>query len=278
MWSPAWEMDYRESWQSRTDTLMDLVVSWDPVQQRPHGAHDRALIASEATVSWEDWQTILPRQSNYDPEPGNELFSVNHRTEGRGNNDDLHPNCEENCEPDGSCPCDYPGVIIAAEDLWENRDGSNSMPSSAIAVQRMTWGLLLAGVLPMYDDTWGMGDMGGEGTGKAAVNIAYDWWYGGRVHYRDPQFVMQNHLVSSNRQAASGIAGRQYVVYNQDAGDVTIDLSATSTSDVFDVTWLDPDDGTESSGGTVAGGAHRTLTPPIEGDSVMFIGKRLSRR
>jgi hypothetical protein len=77
-------------------------------------------------------------------------------------------------------------------------------------------------------------------------------------------------LASTNYCLAN--PGKEYLVFLPDGGEVTVDLSA-ATGDLA-VEWLRPVDGTVTPGGTVAGGAERTLKTPFAGDAVLFLQKK----
>ncbi len=66
--------------------------------------------------------------------------------------------------------------------------------------------------------------------------------------------------------------GREYLVFLPEGGEVTVDLSAASGP--LAVEWLRPVDGKTVQGGTVAGGAERTLKSPFCGDAVLFLQKK----
>jgi hypothetical protein len=63
--------------------------------------------------------------------------------------------------------------------------------------------------------------------------------------------------------------GRAYLVYLPDGGPVTVDLTATTRP--FAAAWLHPVDGSVAAGGTVSGGAMRTLGPPSSGPMVLHL-------
>ncbi len=73
-------------------------------------------------------------------------------------------------------------------------------------------------------------------------------------------------LVSSGYALASAT---EYLVYIPTGGAVTVNLAATPGT--LTVEWFNPSTGTTTSGGTVAGGASRSLTPPFSGDAVLYI-------
>lgn len=77
-------------------------------------------------------------------------------------------------------------------------------------------------------------------------------------------------LASTNYCLAN--PGKEYLVFLPDGGEVTVDLSAATGE--LAVEWLRPVNGTATQGGTVAGGAQRTLKAPFIGDAVLFLQKK----
>ncbi len=66
-------------------------------------------------------------------------------------------------------------------------------------------------------------------------------------------------------------AGRDYVAYLPDGGEVTVDLAATTSAIAAE--WLHPVNGTLTSGGTIDGGAKRTFKAPFYGGAVLRLWK-----
>jgi Family of unknown function (DUF6298) len=66
--------------------------------------------------------------------------------------------------------------------------------------------------------------------------------------------------------------GREYLVYQPDDGPFSVDLRATRAS--YAVEWFDPGRDRTSGGGTVAGGAVHTFTPPVQGQAVLYLKRR----
>ncbi|MFQ5963711.1 MAG: DUF5060 domain-containing protein [Candidatus Scalinduaceae bacterium] len=162
--------------------------------------------------------------------------------------------------------------IIASEDIWETADGTDGNPRNGVEVRRAAWGIMFAGVMPLYSEDWLTHPPAGgqwNGEGEPFIQIMFDFFYS-KTQYR--QYQQLNNLVSSSaRQIASGIPGQEYLVYDEDGGSITIDLSGTASSDAFSVLWYDPKNGNEQNAGSVNGGASRTLTSPFSGDSVLLL-------
>jgi hypothetical protein len=63
--------------------------------------------------------------------------------------------------------------------------------------------------------------------------------------------------------------GQEYLVYAPSGGDFTVNLSGSSQN--FRVEWFNPATGISSNGGSVAGGAKRSFSPPFSGDAVLYL-------
>lgn len=88
-----------------------------------------------------------------------------------------------------------------------------------------------------------------------------------RVHLA--QMAPHNELASSAYCLAQ--PGVEYLIYNPEAGEITVDLSQSRGT--FAIDWIHPADGTLTSGGVISGGARRTFTAPFRGDAVLYIYK-----
>jgi hypothetical protein len=110
--------------------------------------------------------------------------------------------------------------------------------------------------------------------GEAEVLRMFDFFYS-QTHYRRHEQL--NHLVSDGaRQIASGIPGEEYVVYDEDGGSITIDLSEADGK--LSVVWYDPKTGKYSDATTVSGGGSRTFDAPFDGDAVLHIQSMTEQR
>jgi hypothetical protein len=76
--------------------------------------------------------------------------------------------------------------------------------------------------------------------------------------------------------------GQEYLAYNPSGGSFSVNLSDAAQSDSFSVEWFNPGSGAAdlstgvSTGGTVAGGAMRTFSPPFPGGVVLYLVKQSS--
>ena len=135
---------------------------------------------------------------------------------------------------------------------------------------------------PLINEEFGLGDendelrrrawaaftagAGGSGTGAYLQHLAQ---FTTLVPFErmDPH----DELVSSGNAYCLADPGSDYVVYLYNGGQVTLDLSAASGN--LDVTWFDPRNGNETSGGQVTGGSTQTLAAPGSGDFALFLHK-----
>ena len=189
--------------------------------------------------------------------------------------------------------------IMASEDIWEDPRGSNGQPRNAAEVRRGAWGIMMAGVLPVYSE-WFWTFRMGKGSGEAEVRRMFDFFYS-KTRYRQyrqlndslsvlmgtrlvrrlygetsplprPLQSLDKSLASRlARQIASGVPGQEYLVYDEDGGSITLDLSNTSPSATFSPLWFDPKAGTVQGDEHISSGAFRTLTSPFSGDSVLLL-------
>ena len=65
--------------------------------------------------------------------------------------------------------------------------------------------------------------------------------------------------------------GREYVVYRQAGGTITIDLPEAGP--VFKAEWLDPRTGARKAAAIVKGGENRTFACPDAGDWVLHLNR-----
>ena len=184
-------------------------------------------------------------------------------------NDIFGGNCRA-CGHHGGVQAPFDNMpIMGSEEIWEapakNTDG---YPQDAAEVRRAAWGDMMAGVMPVYSE-WYWNFFMGNGKGEAEVRRMFDFFYT-KTRYR--QYQQLNQLVSKPaRQIASGTPGQEYLVYDQDGGSVTINLSGVSSATIFSVLWFDPKAGVERSGESINGGANQTLMAPFSGDTVLLL-------
>jgi Domain of unknown function (DUF5060)/Putative collagen-binding domain of a collagenase len=242
-YSPTWE--WPEFWsESATNRFMSELRSWNPFPTLLT-AHD----SSRSTFV--GWMGFSMRQANW---VANDIFGGNCRA--CGHHGGVQP-------PFDNLP------IMGSEEVWEapvkNDDG---YPQNAAEVRRAAWGAMMAGVMPVYSE-WYWDFFMGNGKGEAEVRRMFDFFYS-RTRYRQYQQLNQL-VVKAARQIASGTPGQEYLVYDEDGGSITIDLSGVPSATPFSVLWFDPKTGTEQSGGRITGGLSKTLAAPFSGDTVLLL-------
>lgn len=249
-WSSVWE--WHDIWSgAEVDQVMDYVHSIDPFK-RLLTNHDCSL------NSFSSWLDFSMRQT-----PSRDVFRGNSRQAFWNQFADRKAFCGQSGI--GSKFVNKP--IIGSEDHWETPGGQNHNPRNAKEVRRGAWGSLMAGILPLYSE-WNIW-IGGTGKGGPDMRRMFDFVYS-KTQYR--QYKQLNSLVSSSaRQIASGKAGLEYLVYDENGGSITINLSGAGGSNTFDVLWFNPTSGATQNGGKVNGGASRTLNSPYSGDTVLLL-------
>jgi hypothetical protein len=246
--APYWNLfGYGLTWEWWEGWTESTVTSWmnNPKNWNPFGT--LLTIHDSMPSSFDSWGGFTMRQYQ---ESTNDVF--NSRSGGQGG---------------GAQGPFLNKPIIGAEDLWECVEG----PCGAQGIRRGAWGEMMAGVIPLYSEWGGDGiDPRGNGAGEPEVLRMFDFFYS-KTRYRHYQPL--NSLVSSAaRQVASGIPGEEYLVYDEDGGSISINLSGAPSTKSFSVLWYDPKTGAQQSGGSVSGGATRTLTSPFSGDTVLLLG------
>jgi hypothetical protein len=162
--------------------------------------------------------------------------------------------------------------IVATEHLWERCDDPEYV-CGRDAVRRSAWGQMMGTVLPLYSD-W-FTKPAGHGTGEADYRRMLAFFYT-NVNYQSAQFQQLNSRVSASAgQVCSGIPNDQYLVYDQNGGDITLDLSSDPAGNTYRVTWFDPKAGGNGCqiAHNVRGGGSRTLINPFPGkpEAVVFV-------
>lgn len=253
-WSPTWE--WMDIWSpDEVNQIMQYVYDIDPWK--------RLLSAQDNSYStFTGWLGFSLRQGFC-----RDVFKGNSRRAG----------IQQISDPNGSGGIGNPFInkpIIGSEDIWEMSTADNwpnyTMPRDGTEAMRGAWGIQMAGVMPLYDE-WNVWrpEGGGTGEGEPHVRRMFDFFYS-KTQCR--KYEQLNGLVSSSaRQVCSGIKGQEYLVYDEDGGSITIDLSDAPASTNFSVLWYNPATGAEQMGEAVSGGTSRTLTSPISGDSVLLL-------
>lgn len=254
-WSPTWEwMDVLTP--SEMSQIMQYVHDIDPFK-RLLTAHDNSY------STFDSWLSFSMRQAT-----ARDVFQGNSRRSGQ----------QQIFDPNGSGGVGDPFIdkpIIGSEDVWEMSTADSfgpaySVPRNGAESRRAAWGIQMASVIPLYDE-WNAWRPEGGGTGQGEPDIRRMFaFFHSMTAYR--QYQQLNSLVSSSAgQIASGIAGQEYLVYDQNGGNITIDM--TGAFGTFDVLWYDPKNGTEYRVASVQGGGSLTLSPPagLMDDSVVLM-------
>lgn len=251
--SPTWE--WTDIWSaSQVNQFMKQVHNWHPFSPLLT-AHDCAK------SDFQSWLDFSMRQAASPSKPTRDIFSANSRTAGQS---------QGSCNTTGGVAGAFLNKpIIGSEEIWELPGGNFGEPRNKTEVRRAAWGIMMAGVMPLYSEWTKWSDNPGNMPGEPEVRRMFDFFYS-KTTYREYQQL--NSLVSkSGRQVASGKAGLEYLVYDENGGSITINLEGAGG--IFDLLWFNPSSGATQNGGQVNGGASRTLHSPFSGDTVLLLTK-----
>ena len=145
------------------------------------------------------------------------------------------------------------------------------------------WKRFMRGGNPVFMDAYdGYAYKGTPGTGGEGFQTTKPQWtslrltlgyiqtYANRVDLAN--MVPRGELVSTGYCLASSKPGTlQFLVYQPQAGEVTVDLSRTLGS--FTVEWFDPATGLFLTEPSCEGGDKRRFPSPFNGDAVLFLDK-----
>jgi hypothetical protein len=247
-YSPTWE--WPEFWnESAANDFMSEIRSWNPFPT--------LLTAHDSSRSiFTGWMGFSMRQADWEV---NDLYGGNCRA--CGHHGGVQP-------PFDNMP------ILGSEEIWEAPATDTwGYPKNAAQVRRAAWGAMMAGVMPVYSE-WYWDFFMGNGKGEPEVRRMFDFFYA-KTRYREYQQL--NQLVSkAARQIASGIPGQEYLVYDEDGGSVTVNLSGIPSATTFSLLWFDPKTGVEHTGESITGGASKTVTAPFSGDTVLLLRRVLA--
>lgn len=248
-YSPTWE--WGDIWEAEeVDRIMRYVREHTPypVLLSVHDCSDSRFVG---------WLSFSMRQKQ-----ARTVFDGNGRHRGQGS---------AKCDASGGVAEAFEDApIVGSEDVWEAERGQFGHPRNAQEVRRAAWGEMLAGVLPLYSE-WHPNPPpeGGEGQAEPEVRRMFDFFYE-ETRYRE--YRQLNNLVSrAERQAAAGIPGQEYLVYDEDGGEVRLDLTAVADGREFSVLWFDAATGERRTESTVRGGFTPTFTSPFGTDAVLLL-------
>jgi Domain of unknown function (DUF5060)/Putative collagen-binding domain of a collagenase/Protein of unknown function (DUF4038)/Dolichyl-phosphate-mannose-protein mannosyltransferase len=156
--------------------------------------------------------------------------------------------------------------LLSTEVVWEGGDKLNGDQ-----VRRGAWGVLLAGSFFLYGEF----NLGGIGVGNFGLGAAHPFL---KIMFdfmeSIPYWTMRPHNELVDRgQFCLANPGKEYIVYAETGGVITVDLSAAS--ETLPVEWLNPRTGQRTPAGTVTGGTRQSFKPPHEttdGDWVLHVG------
>jgi len=103
-------------------------------------------------------------------------------------------------------------------------------------------------------------------------NMGFTLTFAKRIHLVG--MVPRPDLASSGYCLAEN--GKEYLIYTQQNGKVTVDLSHVSGK--FIVEWFNPMAGVSQQGLAVKGGASRSFAPPFSGDAVLYLSINKQKR
>ncbi len=239
--SPTWE--WSDVWSASTlNSHMNKIYNWTPFYKLL-SAHDRS------NKSLTNWLSFSMRQKQ-----SRTIFDGNCRA------------CGKNGGVDASV-ANLP--IIGSEDLWENSKGVYQHPRNPTEVRQGTWGIIMAGVLPLYSEWYNRSQSPGNMPGEPEFRKALDFFYA-NTRYRE--YKMLNSLVSAaSGQIASGIPSQEYLVYDRNGGNIYISLNDVNPNARFSTTWYNPITDESTSGVIIQGGGFVNLTSPYPSESVLLI-------
>jgi hypothetical protein len=139
---------------------------------------------------------------------------------------------------------------------------------------RWVWKSFLRGYNPIYMDRIAAitgsseGDIAGAESARRAMGTTR------RLAERVNLAAMRPHAELASTRYCLADAGRAYLVYLPDGGEVTVDLSPASGT--LTVEWMHPVKEAITAGGTTTGGAKRAFTAPFNGDAVLRLYRAAS--
>jgi len=247
-YSPTFEWRYIWS-SSQVNQIMQAVE-----QRNPSNILLTAHDSSESAV--DGWMDFSMRQRH-----SNDIFRGNIRMYNQS------PPRGEVTPPFDELP------IIGSEDIWEGaKIGSNpnDWPQNRTETRRASWGIMLAGVMPLYNEWYMHATNRGNRDGEQDVIRMFDFIYS-ETDYRSYQ-MLNSLVVRNDRQICSGNPDKEYLVYDDNGGDITINLTSVPSSIEFNLLWFNPINSSTSTGGPINGGVRHTLASPFgTSDTVLLL-------
>lgn len=128
------------------------------------------------------------------------------------------------------------------------------------------WGSLMGGAFYLYAECFEPTLTWGDGNAFAFIEIMNDFL--DRLAYWK---LKPDHALVNSGSLCLADPGREYVVYRQSGGTITIDLPNAGSA--FQAEWLDPRTGVKKAAAAVEGGAKRTFTCPETRDWVLHLSR-----
>lgn len=150
--------------------------------------------------------------------------------------------------------------VFAFETSWEATPGK----LTADQVRTGAWGSVMGGAFYLYAECFEPTLTWDDGDAFPFVEIMNDFIYGLQYWKLQPN----NALVDSESLCLAN-SGHEYIVYRQNGGIITVDL--TSVSGTFVAEWTNPRTGEKASIGTVDGEAKRSFICPDKNDWVLHL-------
>ncbi len=260
---------YQEAYVRHTiDVLNDLDnVIWE-VAVEPDGTYSRN---GYDAFGWVDH--MLGYIHSYEatkPKQHPVLYSVFYPG---GNNDTLFASEAEMVAPNGEGGFDHDAPVLDGSKVvlvdtdhiaWTETDGADW------AWKAFTQGAggfaIMDGGYSTYDDQGGGANY--NDTENFRYNLGWILNYARRLNLA--AMTPRPSLCSTGYCLAHAVAsGAEYLAYLPDGGTININLNAVQGS--LNVEWFRPSNGATVSGGTVNGGASRSLSAPFAGSAVLYL-------
>ncbi len=161
----------------------------------------------------------------------------------------------------GRASADYADKpVFAFETSWEATPGK----LTADQVRTGAWGSVMGGAFYLYAECFEPTLTWGDGRAFPYIEIMNDF-LSGLAYWK----LKPDHTLVNADSLCLADAGREYIVYRQDGGTVTVDLP--NAGGIFQAEWLDPRTGARRAAGAVGGGAKRTFICPDTQDWVLHL-------
>jgi len=161
----------------------------------------------------------------------------------------------------GRASADYANKpVFAFETSWEATPGKLTPDQ----VRTGAWGSLMGGAFYLYAECFEPTLTWGDGGAFPFIEIMNDF-FGGLAYWR----LKPDHALVNSGSLCLADPGREYAIYRQSGGTITIDLP--NAGPAFKAEWLDPRTGAGKAAAAVEGGERRTFTCPDARDWVLHL-------